>query len=153
VGNIFNKNFIEFIDCLNQSSVQYILVGGYSVILHGYPRTTGDLDIWVNRVETNYEKLEEAFVNFGLPTFDMTLANFLNTARYDVFRFGRPPLAIDIITDLKGIDFETAWKGKVMNNFDGIDINYLNYHDLIVAKKAAGRPRDINDIDNLEKIN
>lgn len=153
MGNIFNKDFLEFIDSLNQSDVEYILVGGYSVILHGYPRTTGDLDIWVNCDANNYKKIQLAFAHFKLPTFDMTLENFLNVSMYDVFRFGRPPVAIDIITDLKGIDFESAWKGKEVKSFDGVDINYINYQDLISAKRAAGRPRDINDIDNLEKTN
>ena len=126
-------------------------MGGYSVILHGYPRTTGDLDIWVECSDYNYKKLVEAFGKFRLPVFDMTLENFLNISAYDVFRFGRPPLAIDLITNLKGVEFGTAWNGKEVSEFDGVKINYINYHDLIAAKKASGRPRDINDIDNLEK--
>ena len=150
MGNIFNKDFLEFIDCLNQYKVRHLLVGGYSVILHGYPRTTGDLDIWVACDLENYRKIEKAFRGFGLPVFDMTAENFLNTEKFDVFRFGRPPLAIDIITDLKGSNFEKSYMRSEKQIFDSVEINFISYKDLIHAKKAAGRPRDMNDIENLE---
>ncbi|GAB5524449.1 MAG: nucleotidyl transferase AbiEii/AbiGii toxin family protein [Roseivirga sp.] len=147
--NIFNDDFLEFINALNLNGVRYILVGGYSVILHGYPRTTGDLDIWVENNEDNYRKLEKAFKAFRLPTFDMTLENFMNTDKFDVFRFGRQPIAIDIITQLKGIRFDNAWENVETQKFEGISVNYISYSDLLTAKKASGRARDINDIDNL----
>tara|TARA_R110001592_G_scaffold121182_3_gene326483 strand:- start:7 stop:468 length:462 start_codon:yes stop_codon:yes gene_type:complete len=150
VGNIFNKDFIEFIQCLNDNEVDYILVGGYSVILHGYPRTTGDLDIWVDSNIINYNKLERAFGQFRLPLFDMTLQNFLNNDKFDVFRFGRPPIAIDIITSLKGIEFKQSQNNAEVREFDGVEIKYLSFIDLISAKKSAGRAKDINDIENLE---
>lgn len=151
MNNIFNPDFIEFCLCLNNSKVDYILVGGYSVILHGYPRTTGDLDIWVNRNSENYSKLLTAFEEFRLPVFDMSENAFLDNNKFDVFRFGRPPVAIDIITDLKGMNFEKCFKNAVQNDFEGVKIRYLNYNDLIDAKRASGRPKDINDIDNLQK--
>ena len=150
MGNIFNKDFVEFIQCLNDSEVDYILVGGYSVILHGYPRTTGDLDIWVDCNIDNHRRLERAFGEFGLALFDMTLQNFLNTDELDVFRFGRPPTAIDIITSLKGIEFKKSQNNAVVQEFDGVKIKYLSFIDLINAKKSAGRAKDINDIENLE---
>ena len=74
MGNIFNKDFQDFIKALNECNVEYILVGGYAVILHGYSRTTGDMDIWVNRNENNYDKLGLAFAKFGMPTFDMKIS-------------------------------------------------------------------------------
>lgn len=72
MGNIFNTDFRDFITALNKNAVKYILVGGYSVILHGYPRTTGDMDIWVERSDENYTKILMAFEDFGMPVFDMT---------------------------------------------------------------------------------
>lgn len=72
MGTIFNEDFREFIHCLNNQNVEYILVGGYAVILHGYRRVTGDMDIWVNRTQKNYRKLVTAFNEFRLPVFDMT---------------------------------------------------------------------------------
>lgn len=71
MGNIFNRDFQDFIQALNQASVRYVLVGGYAVILHGYNRTTGDLDIWVDRTESNFQKLSIAFASFGMPLFDI----------------------------------------------------------------------------------
>jgi predicted nucleotidyltransferase len=72
MGNIFNDDFREFIKSLNDHGVKYILIGDYSVILHGYSRTTGDMDIWVERTEENYKKIFDAFYQFRMPVFDMT---------------------------------------------------------------------------------
>ena len=104
MGNIFDEDFREFINTLNQQEVDYILVGGFSVILYGYSRTTGDLDIWVKKSKENYKKLYNAFIKFGMPVFDMTEENFLNHPEWDVFTFGRSPVAIDIMTSVKGLD-------------------------------------------------
>lgn len=95
MGNIFNTDFRDFITALNDAD--YLLIGGYSVILHGYTRTTGDLDIWVDRTVENYLRLEKAFQLFGMPVFDMTLPKFLDTVNYNVFTFGRSPVSIEIL--------------------------------------------------------
>lgn len=76
MSNIFNENFIEFIEALNKAEVKYVLIGGYSVILHGYSRTTGDLDIFVECSLENYEKLKQAFRLFEMPLFGMTEEKF-----------------------------------------------------------------------------
>lgn len=88
MGNIFHDDFRDFIKALNSQQVEYILVGGYSVILYGYARTTGDIDIWVNPVSENYNKLVKSFQEFGMPLFDMTEKNFLHNKSLDVFTFG-----------------------------------------------------------------
>ena len=103
MGNIFNKDFRDFIEALNHFNVEYILVGGYSVILHGYSRTTGDLDIWVNQTVQNYNRIKKAFGLFGMPLFDMTESNFLENKHFNVFSFGRPPVSIDLMTEVKGL--------------------------------------------------
>jgi len=95
MANIFNEDFRDFVAALNKNEVRYILVGGFAVILHGYSRTTGDMDIWVDRTSENYLKLQAAFSDFGMPVFDMTEDNFLNHPIWDVFTFGIPPVAID----------------------------------------------------------
>ena len=105
MGNIFNQDFQEFIQCLNESEVDYMLVGGYATIIHGYNRTTGDLDIWVNPTRDNYKKIVIAYQQFKMPLFDMTQERFLNDPNIDVFTFGRPPVCIDIITKLSGLEF------------------------------------------------
>jgi predicted nucleotidyltransferase len=151
MADIFRKDFQDFIQSLNDAKVEYLLVGGYSVILHGYPRTTGDLDIWVNRTNNNYKKLVKAFRLFGMSIFDMTEAKFLNDINCDVFSFGRPPLAIDVITDLKGLNFDEAFAASKRIQIDDIEIQLIHYNHLIESKKAAGRHKDWNDIENLER--
>lgn len=105
MGNIFNTDFQDFLKCLNKVAVEYMLVGGYAVILYGYHRTTGDMDIWVNPTECNYNKLMQAFISFGLPTTAISLRDFIDNEDFEVFTFGRPPVSIDLMTQVKGLDF------------------------------------------------
>ena len=149
MGNIFNDDFRDFITALNNQNVEYILVGGFSVILNGYSRTTGDMDIWVKRDSFNYQRIVDAFKEFGMPVFDMTEENFLNHPNWDVFTFGLPPSAIDIMVSLKGLDFKECYKRATFFDEDGLQIRTLYISDLIEAKKASGRPKDLNDLENL----
>lgn len=149
MGNIFNEDFREFIKALNHNKVRYILVGGFAVILHGYARTTGDMDIWVERSKTNYNHLKKAFEEFGMPVFDMTEKNFLSHPIWDVFTFGVPPIAIDIMVKVKGLDFEDNFHNAVIFEDDGIEIRTLHKTRLIEAKKQSGRHKDLDDLQNL----
>ncbi len=91
--NIFESDFNDFIFALNLSKTEYVVVGGYAVLLHGYYRTTQDLDIWVNKTSANHLKLSKAFEIFGMLLFDMTLENFMSE-KFDVFSMGRSPKGI-----------------------------------------------------------
>lgn len=146
MGNIFNDDFKEFVELLNKHDVEYILVGGYSVILHGYPRSTGVMDIWVSITEENYKKLHQTFSDFGMPI--MLLKDFLNNEN-EVFSYGRPPLGIDILTNCKGLEFEESYKEASLIDVEGLKVNLISYQHLIKAKKAAGRYKDLNDLDHL----
>jgi transcription elongation factor GreA-like protein len=145
----FPKDFLEFISSFNTHNVEYLVVGGYSVLLHGYPRTTGDIDIWVNRTEKNYDRIRKAFGDFGMPLFDMTRTNFLYHENWDVFSFGRSPMAIDIMVEVKGLDFNSAFNSAVLFDEQGISIRTLSRENLIIAKKAVMRPKDQDDLMNL----
>lgn len=151
MANLFNIDFQDFLRALRSHKVRYVLVGDYSVILHGYSRTTGDLDIWVERSAENYERLANAFHSFGMSVFDMTRQNFLQNPAMDVFTFGRPPVAIDVITQLKGLDFAEAFAAASEIEVDDLVVNLIQYQHLLQAKRAAGRPRDYNDIENLTR--
>jgi hypothetical protein len=153
MGKIFNDDFREFIQALNKHEVQYILVGGYAVILHGYRRVTGDLEIWVNRTKENYLKITIAFAEFGLPLFDMTEQKFLDAEAVDVFSFGRPPVSIDIMTKLKGVEFDDAFAQAQVFNEEGLMIRFIHRNNLIQAKKASGRHKDLDDIEKLTSDN
>ena len=149
MANIFNNDFRDFISALNNQSVKYILVGGYSVILHGYPRTTGDMDIWVERTSENYQKIKNAFQQFGMPVFDMTLDNFLSHPNWDVFTFGTPPVAIDLMVQVEGLDFALAYDKSIYFDDDGLSIRTIHKTDLIQTKQVVNRPKDQDDLLNL----
>ncbi len=151
MNNIFNQDFKELISLLNQHEVEYVLVGGYAVILHGYVRTTGDLDLWLNRTPENYIRFINAANRFGLPTSEMTEQKFLNDKSIDVFSFGRPPNGLDIMLDVKGLNFQDCFDLSSMYETDNIKIRLINYKHLIEAKKASGRPKDLVDVIYLEE--
>lgn len=150
MGNIFNSDFRDFIAALNNNQVRYILVGGYSVILHGYSRTTGDMDLWVERTKENYLKIKDAFEEFGMPVFDMTEENFLHHPNWDVFTFGIPPVAIDLMIGLEGLNFQEVFDRSIIFKDDELNIIVIHKTDLIEAKKKAGRSKDLDDLENLQ---
>jgi predicted nucleotidyltransferase len=149
MGNIFNSDFRDFISSLNTNNVRYILVGGYSVILHGYSRTTGDMDLWVERTVENYLKIKNAFEEFGMPIFDMTEDNFLHHPVWDVFTFGIPPVAIDLMIGIEGFNFQEIYERSVIFKDEDLEIRVINKNDLIAAKQKAGRSKDLDDLENL----
>lgn len=149
MSNIFYPDFREFLIALNTRNVRYLLVGGYAVIFHGYSRTTGDMDIWMDRTEENYANLLQAFKDFKMAIFDMTLENFLAADQFEVFRFGRKPVAIDIMVKMPGFDFNTCFERATFFKDDGIVIPVVNLQDLKEAKKLAGRNKDLDDLEHL----
>lgn len=149
MGNIFNEDFQEFLHALNTSEVKYVLVGGYSVIYYGYPRTTGDLDIFVEVSEENYNRIKNAFSLFRMPLFDMTNENFLNNPGMTVFSFGRAPVSIEILKEISGISFKDVYAKAVDANFENIPLKIISLKDLKLNKKSSGRAKDINDLENL----
>lgn len=149
--DIFQEDFRDFLKALNDQEVKYILVGGLAVVLHGHARVTGDMDIWVECTETNYKKLVKAFHQFHMPVFDMTLEKFLNSTDYDVFSFGRNPLGIDIMTNVKGIEFDKSYEQSTVFDDDGLLIRIIHINQLIEAKKASGRLKDLDDIQQLQR--
>jgi hypothetical protein len=150
VGNILNDDFEEFIQCFNKAKVEYIVVGGYATIIHGYNRTTGDLDIWVHQSEENYRRIVKAFELFSMPLFDMTEEKFMNNQEIDVFTFGRPPVCIDIMTKVKGLDFDDVFLNAESREIEEeLIAKVIHLNDLIKAKKASNRPKDQDDIEHL----
>ncbi|HEY1038109.1 MAG TPA: nucleotidyltransferase [Bacteroidia bacterium] len=149
MGNIFNEDFQDFLKALNTNRVKYVLVGGYSVIYHGFPRTTGDLDIFVEVSEDNYRLLNKAFAEFGLSVFDMTENNFLFNKEINVFSFGKPPVSIEILKEISGLTFKEVYENALEVIIENIPLKVIRLQDLIKNKKTSGRAKDINDIENL----
>jgi len=148
-AGLLNEDFIDFLKSLKHHQVESLLVGGYAVVLHGYHRTTGDIDIWIKPTSENYERLQRAFAEFGLPLDAITLDTFLSTDKVDVFTFGRPPVAIDILTKVKGLEFDEALQGSEAILVDGAPVQLLSVRSLKEAKRAAGRHKDLDDLEHL----
>lgn len=146
--NIFNEDFKDFITYLNQNEVEYIVVGGYAVIIRGFSRSTGDIDIWVNKTSENYIKLQKAIKAFGLPEIAVKKEEFFSD-NFDVFAFGKPPYAIEIMTAVKGLNFNTTFDNATIEQINDTPVRIIHLQNLIEAKKAAGRSKDLNDIENL----
>jgi predicted nucleotidyltransferase len=149
MGNVFNEDFRDFLQALNRAGVKYVLVGGYSVIYHGFPRTTGDLDIFVEVSKENYKKIVEAFYDFQMPVFDMTEENFLNNSDLNVFSFGRPPVSIEILKEISGLKFDAVYDQAIRTEVEGVQLRIINLNHLKENKKQSGRNKDLNDLENL----
>ncbi len=150
MANILNDDFVDFLEAFNKFDVEYILVGGYAVIFHGYNRTTGDLDVWVKKTPENFQKIKMAFFEFGMSLFNLDEKLFLNTNINDVFTFGRPPVCIDVLTSVKGLEFNEAFTNSKVVEFDKVLVRMIDFLDLMSAKRAANRNKDQDDIEHLE---
>ncbi|MBF0216405.1 MAG: nucleotidyltransferase [Candidatus Omnitrophica bacterium] len=142
------KDFKELLQLLNSKGIEYLVVGGYAVALYGYPRATGDMDIWVAISKENASKIVEVLKEFG---FDMPeLKEELFMASGKNIRMGTPPLRIEILTSIDGVEFSDCLKRKKNVNIDDLEISFISFDDLILNKKATGRYKDLADIDNLK---
>lgn len=109
------------------------------------------MDIRVRRTADNYKKLKAAFDQFGMSVFDMSETNFLDHPTWDVFSFGTPPVCIDIMVKVKGLNFDVCYNESQFFTDDDLTIRVINYNHLIITKKESNRPKDIDDINNLTK--
>ena len=145
---MLSKDFKEFVALLKKHEAQYMIVGGYAVGVHGYPRYTGDLDIWLNPTTTNAGRILRAIDEFGFGSFNLTVEDL--TKEGNVIQFGQPPLRIDLLTSIDGVAFDACYANRKVVTFGGLPMNFIGYHDLITNKKATGRHRDLDDVENLE---
>ena len=130
--------------CLREEKAEFMIVGAYALAVHGNPRATGDLDIWVRNTESNAEKVIRALARFGAPISELTVGDF--TATGTMVQIGREPCRIDVITGIDGIAYDDAWKNKVSVEVDGIALFVLSRADLLRNKLAANRDKDQGDI-------
>ena len=144
---MLSKDFREFIVLLNKHSVKYLVVGGYAVAIHGYPRYTKDLDVWIALSEENADKILKTLDDFGFGKLKLTSEDF--TEPDQVIQLGFPPNQIDIITSLTGVDFDSCYGDRIVVNIDGIDIEFIDRENLRRNKLAIGRARDLADAENI----
>ncbi len=140
-------DFKEFLQLLNAHNVRYLLIGGYAVGYHGYPRATVDMDIWIATHPDNARRIVTALKQFGfdLPELEETI--FLQEDK--VIRMGLPPMRLEILTSVSGVEFEECFNERIVDTIDSIPVNLISLERLKQNKKASGRHKDLNDLEHL----
>ena len=146
---MLNLDFKEMLLCLKDEEVDFIIVGAYALAAHGFPRATGDIDIWVRNSFENAQKIMRALVKFGAPVSHLSDEDF--TTPDVIVQLGVEPCRIDLLTGIDGVGFDEAWQNKVSITIDDLEINILSKEDLLRNKLATGRDKDQGDIVWLEK--
>ncbi|MFC1515323.1 hypothetical protein ACFL7E_01040 [Thermodesulfobacteriota bacterium] len=145
---MLSKDFKEFVELLNKNNVKYLVIDGYAVALHGYPRYTKDLDYRIDLSLENAESILKALEQFGFGSLDLDTDDFL--APDKIIQLGHPPNRIDLITTAKGLNFEECYKSRVKLEIQNIQIDFIDMENLKRNKRATGRPQDFADLENLK---
>ncbi len=143
------RDFSDFLKLLNSKQTEYLLIGGWAVGYYGYPRSTGDMDIWISRTDDNASKIVEVLKEFGFN--EPELSSKLFTKENQITRIGIPPLRIEILTTISGVSFQECFKNRQLVVIDNIQVNLINLADLKKNKSAARRFRDLDDLENLKQ--
>ncbi len=147
----FQKDFEDFIALCNQYNLEYLVIGGFAVSIHGYPRTTKDLDVCINKTEENANRIIKILNDFGFGSLNFKIEDFLKDNI--IAQLGYAPVRIDILNDLNGIDFNEAYKNKRVVNMNGIPVSFIGFNELILNKERAGRDQDLLDVKKLKARN
>jgi predicted nucleotidyltransferase len=141
------RDFREFLSLLNSHGVDYLLVGGHAVAFHGYPRYTGDLDVWIAVDRENASRLVDALREFGFDVPELSSNLFLDQARMTTL--GREPVKIEILNSVSGLEFRPARERAIVVDLGGLRVPFISLVDLKTNKKASGRLKDQLDLENL----
>lgn len=144
---MFSQDFKEFVELLIKHDAEYLIVGGYAVGVHGHPRYTGDLDIWLNPTRENAERILVCLNEFGFASYGLRHEDFMKEG--NIVQLGYPPLRIDLLTQIDGVTFKDCYQNKTQVEIEGLLVNFIGYNDLLKNKKESGRLRDLDDINNL----
>lgn len=147
---MLNSDYRDMIECLQAEGVEFMLVGGYAVALHGWPRTTLDIDFWILANPQNAEAVMRALRRFGAPLMDLKPEDFHQPGM--VFQIGTEPQRIDILSAADGLEYSDAVTRAVSMTVDGLTLKVISLDDLIVNKRSSGRPKDLVDALTLEKM-
>lgn len=144
-----HRDFEDFLRLLNEQGVDYLVVGGYAVAFHGYVRATNDMDLFFRKTPANIEKIGRALVRFGLRTTKRERRRF--SAPGNIVRMGVPPVRLEMINSISGLSFAEAWRHRTKGTYGQTPVYYLSRMDLLRNKRESGRPKDLADIDELER--
>ena len=143
-----SSDFKDLLSLFEKHEIRYLIVGGYAVMKYSEPRFTKDLDIWIATDQANANAVYAALKEFGAPLTNLTADDFTDQGCF--YQMGRPPLRIDIMMSIPGIEFQEAWNNREMVELDDHTIPFISRSDLIRAKQASGRPQDKIDLDKLK---
>jgi hypothetical protein len=129
--------------------VKYLIVGGHAVAYHGYPRTTGDIDLFIEASDENAAKLEKVLAGFGFGSLGLTAQDFLEPGT--IIQLGYPPNRIDLVTSISGVTFAKAWERRVCDRVEGLPMIFVDRQTLLTNNAASGKPKDLADIDALSR--
>ncbi|MBU0677895.1 MAG: hypothetical protein KJ626_07230 [Verrucomicrobia bacterium] len=144
---VLPADFREFLKLLNESEVQYLLIGGYAVGYHGYPRATADIDIWVAISQENASRLVDVFSRFGLSDPGLSPDLFLKPGK--IIRMGVPPMRIEVLTEIDGVRFDECYADRITAEIDGQHVPLISIEHLRKNKRASGRHKDLDDLEHL----
>jgi len=132
---------------LNSHQVEYLLIGGYAVGYHGYPRATADMDLWVAIQQENAEKLVAVLKEFGFYVLELSIELFLKENQ--IVRMGVSPMRIELLTTISGVNFEECYSERIIDVIDGVEVSIINLKHLKLNKRASGRHKDLDDLEHL----
>jgi len=147
---MLNDDYKEMLQLLKNNEVRFLVVGAYAMGAYGYPRATGDMDIWITASGENSQRVFRALKEFGAPLAQIDETTFV--ARDIIFQIGVAPRRIDIITSIDGVDFEQAWQRRVEVDIDGLSVPFISKPDLIKNKESTGRDKDLLDVKYLKSV-
>ena len=142
-------HFSELLTLLEDNKVEYVIVGGYAMAYHGYPRFTKDIDIFYRNTPENIIKIRKALIEFGFNDNDLPESIFSESG--NIIQFGVVPLRVDIINEIDGFNFDDVYKNSVRGKYGEIEVNFIGRIELIKNKMASGRDQDLLDAKKLEK--
>ncbi|HEY0142748.1 MAG TPA: nucleotidyltransferase [Thermoanaerobaculia bacterium] len=142
-----NRHFVEMLRALSAAGADYLVIGAHAVAAHGYLRGTRDLDVWIRPTAENAQRVWRALLAFGAPLDDLTVEDLSSPEM--IFQVGVEPIRIDLLTSPAGVEFDSAWEGRVLVSIDGQQFPFLGREDLVRSKRASGRRQDLLDLDNL----
>ncbi len=150
--NIFLEEHQEILNALLHNQVEFLMIGGYAVIFHGYERTTGDMDLWLQPMNENKEKVIKALAGVGFASNDLNELSKLDFSKPIVFSIGNPPEKIDFMTLINQVSFDEAYRNRTSIPLEGLQIPVINLKELILSKINTGRAKDAADVEELQKI-
>jgi hypothetical protein len=145
-----DADFLDLLTALSAADARFLVVGGYAVGVHGRPRATKDLDVWIEASAVNAQRVLQALRDFGAPLGGL-VARDLEVPGIG-FKMGEPPSRIDILTQIEGVRFEDAWPRRLETSFGSVRCSVIGRDDLLTNKRAAGRPQDLADVAALERL-